>query len=138
MEQAFFIQYAWVIPLAPLLGFLFNGLGIFLGLNYSKSKRVSSTVACVAILIAFIFAVGVFFNLMGLPAEERSVTRHLYTWLATGNLRADAAFLLDPLSSVMMLIITGVGFLIHVYSIGYMHEDPSFPRFFTYLNLFCF
>lgn len=134
----FFIQYSWVIPLAPLVGFLINGFGIFLGLPYSKSKKFSGFVACLAIFVAFIFAAGVFYNLMGLPAEDRSVTRYLYTWLASGNLKADAAFLIDPLSSIMMLIITGVGFLIHVYSTGYMAEDPSFPRFFTYLNLFCF
>jgi len=134
----FFLQYSWVIPLAPLLGFLINGLGIFLGLPTGKSKKFAGFVACLAIFVAFVFAVGVFWNLMGLPAEERSVTRFLYTWLATGNLKANAAFLIDPLSSVMMLIITGVGFLIHVYSTGYMAEDPSYPRFFTYLNLFCF
>ncbi|HEX5035422.1 MAG TPA: NADH-quinone oxidoreductase subunit L, partial [bacterium] len=138
MMERFFIEYSWVIPLAPLVGFLINGLGIFLGLPYSKSKRFSGTIACLAIFVAFIFAVGVFWNLLGLPAEERSVTRVLYTWLQTSNLKADAAFLLDPLSSVMMMIITGVGFLIHVYSTGYMAEDPSYPRFFTYLNLFCF
>ncbi len=134
----FFLQYSWVIPLAPLVGFLINGLGIFLGLPYAKSKKFSGFIACLAIFVAFVFALGVFYNLMGLPAEERSVTRYLYTWLASGNLKADAAFLIDPLSSVMMLIITGVGFLIHVYSTGYMAEDPSYPRFFTYLNLFCF
>ncbi|HKX12023.1 MAG TPA: NADH-quinone oxidoreductase subunit L [bacterium] len=138
MMERFFLEYSWVIPLAPLVGFLINGLGIFLGLPYAKSKRFSGTVACLAIFVAFVFAVGVFWNLLGLPAEERSVTRVLYTWLETSNLKADAAFLLDPLSSVMMLIITGVGFLIHVYSTGYMAEDPSYPRFFTYLNLFCF
>ncbi|MDX1386653.1 MAG: NADH-quinone oxidoreductase subunit L, partial [bacterium] len=59
-------------------------------------------------------------------------------WLSVGNLKADVAFLVDPLSAVMMLVVTGVGFLIHVYSMGYMHEDKSFARFFTYLNLFCF
>jgi len=85
-----------------------------------------------------IFAAGVFYNLLGLSGEERIITRQLYSWLVVGNLKADAAFLIDPLSSIMMLIITGVGFLIHVYSVGYMAEDPSFNRFFTYLNLFCF
>ncbi|MCP5468753.1 MAG: NADH-quinone oxidoreductase subunit L, partial [Deltaproteobacteria bacterium] len=62
----------------------------------------------------------------------------LYPWLELANLKANIAFLIDPLSSLMMLIITGIGFLIHVYSTGYMHEDQSFARFFTYLNLFCF
>jgi NADH-quinone oxidoreductase subunit L len=138
MEATFFIQHAWVIPLAPLVGFLINGMGTFMGLSFTKNKAVVNTVACGALLVAFVFAVGIFFNLLGLDPEHRSVTRHLYTWLTIGNLKADAAFLIDPLSSVMMLVVTGVGFLIHVYSAGYMHEDPGYSRFFTYLNLFCF
>jgi NADH-quinone oxidoreductase subunit L len=138
MMDSFFIQYSWVIPLAPLVGFLINGLGVFLNLPYSKSKKFSGTLACLAIFISFVFAVGIFIHLTGLPSEDRSITRHLYTWLEVGNLKANAAFLIDPLSSIMMLVITGVGFLIHVYSTGYMHEDESYSRFFTYLNLFCF
>jgi len=139
MSSEIFIQYSWVIPLAPLAGFLINGAGVWFKLPYGRSKAFSSTVACLAIFISFVFAVGVFWHLLGLPAEERyGLTRVLYPWLQIGHLKANAAFLLDPLSCVMMLIITGVGFLIHVYSVGYMAEDPSFPRFFTYLNLFCF
>lgn len=138
MQLPYFIHYAWVIPLAPLVGFLINGTGAFLKLPYAKSRGFVHTVACGAILVSFIFALGILFNLLGLDPEHRSLTRHLYTWLSIGSLKADAAFLIDPLSSVMMLVITGVGFLIHVYSTGYMHEDKSFARFFTYLNLFCF
>ncbi|MCB1214052.1 MAG: NADH-quinone oxidoreductase subunit L [Deltaproteobacteria bacterium] len=138
MNTQFFIDYAWIIPLAPLVGFLINGIGTFLKLPYVRSKTVVHTIACGALLLSFIFAVGVFLHLSSLEPEARSITRYLYTWLQVGSLKADAAFLLDPLSSVMMLIITGVGFLIHVYSIGYMADDPSYSRFFTYLNLFCF
>ena len=125
-----------MIPLAPLLGFLINGLGVFAGNKIPK--KLSSTIACLAIFTSFVFALGAFYHLLQLSPEERQITRHLYTWLSVGSLKADAAFLIDPLSSVMMLIITGVGFLIHVYSTGYMHDDPSYSRFFTYLNLFCF
>ena len=134
----FFLEHIWVIPLAPLVGFLINGLGNFLQLPYVKSRKFVHFVACGALLVAFAFAVGVFFDLLGMDPAHRSFTKTLYPWLSIGSLKANVAFLADPLSSVMMLIITGVGFLIHVYSTGYMHEDPGFARFFTYLNLFCF
>jgi NADH-quinone oxidoreductase subunit L len=136
MGSSFFIQYSWVIPFAPLVGFLINGLGVFTGSKLPK--RWAGILACLALFVSFIFALGVFYHLTQLPPDERSVTRHLYTWLSIGHLKAEAAFLLDPLSAVMMLVITGVGFLIHVYSTGYMHDDPGYNRFFTYLNLFCF
>ncbi len=134
----FFLENIWVIPLAPLIGFLINGLGCFLRLPYVKSRKFVHFVACTAIFVAFVFAVGVFFDLLGMDPAHRSFTKTLYPWISIGSLEANVAFLADPLSAVMMLIITGVGFLIHVYSIGYMHEDPGFARFFTYLNLFCF
>ncbi len=136
MPPQFFIQNSWAIPLAPLVGFLINGLGVFSGKKLPK--RLSGWLACAAIFVSFVFSVGVFFDLLGLPEDQRSVTRQLYTWLQIGHLKADVAFLLDPLSSVMMLIIAGIGFLIHVYSTGYMRDDPGYNRFFTYLNLFCF
>lgn len=136
--MSFFIENIWMVPLAPLVGFLLNGGGIFLGFPYVKSRRAVHLIACTAILVAFAFALGAFIELLGMDPSDRSVTRTLYPWLETTNLKANIAFLIDPLSSVMMMIITGVGFLIHVYSMGYMHEDRDFARFFTYLNLFCF
>ncbi|MCX7771474.1 MAG: NADH-quinone oxidoreductase subunit L, partial [Proteobacteria bacterium] len=72
------------------------------------------------------------------PPDQRIYEVTLYQWMASGDFSIDVAFLLDPLSSVMLLVVTGVGFLIHIYSTGYMHDDPSYSRFFTYLNLFVF
>ena len=79
-----------------------------------------------------------FLKLTGQPADARSIDVTVFTWIKSGNFVADAAFLIDPLSCVMLLVVTGVGFLIHVYSIGYMHGEEGFYRFFSYLNLFTF
>ena len=88
---------------------------------------------------AFVLAaVGVSARLLSRPAEERSVLSVLYTWLPVGGLHVDMAFLADPLSITMALFVTGIGALIHLYAIGYMHGDPKFTKFFVYLNLFVF
>ena len=78
------------------------------------------------------------FELLKLPAESRKIIFNYFSWINTGNFNIDYSFLIDPLSVVMILIVTGIGFLIHVYSIGYMHNDKEFARFFAYLNLFIF
>src|SRR5687768_245328 len=87
---------------------------------------------------AFAVTVGVFFDLMSKSAEERHHVKTLFTWLPVGSLKVDLAFLADPLSITMALFVTGIGTLIHLYSIGYMHGDPKFSKFFLYLNLFAF
>jgi NADH-quinone oxidoreductase subunit L len=122
-----------LVPLLPLVGFL------VISLNVNRlSHSVASVVACGAVLISFLIAVILFFQLLGLPAEQRSLNVAVFDWITVGNFSAQIGFLIDPLSSLMLLIITGVGFLIHVYSIGYMHDDAGFNRFFSYLNLFVF
>ncbi|HYG17669.1 MAG TPA: proton-conducting transporter membrane subunit, partial [Ohtaekwangia sp.] len=122
-----------LVPLFPLLGFL------IVALNTRKlTHGVTSFVACGAVLLSFILSVIIFFQLLGAPEGARSITVTLYEWIAAGNFTASISFLIDPLSAIFLLIITGVGFLIHVYSIGYMHDDPAFNRFFSYLNLFVF
>ena len=121
----------WLIPLWPLLGFLFNGC-----FGRRISKRAIGAVACGSVglsLLSSLMAVG---DLLGMPADARRVEQVLAPWIWVGDLRADWGLLLDPLSGVMILVVTGVGFLIHIYSIGYMHDDRDYPRFFTYLNLF--
>ena len=121
----------WLIPLWPLLGFLVNG---FFGRRISK--RAVGAVACGSVglsLLTSLLAVG---QLLDMPAEARRVEQVLASWIWVGDLRADWGLLLDPLAAVMILVVTGVGFLIHIYSIGYMHDDRDYPRFFTYLNLF--
>lgn len=122
-----------LIPLAPLLGFAVIGL-----LNKNLSKGVVSVIACGAVLISFIASVVLFISLLNAPEGNRSLAYTAFEWIAAGNFSASFSFLVDPLSILMMLIITGVGFLIHVYSTGYMHHDEGYNRFFMYLNLFIF
>ncbi len=121
------------IPLFPLLGFLLIGLSV-----HKMSHRTSSYIACGTVLLSFIFSVIIFAQLLQMPPDQRALTVTVIKWIGTMGFSANIAFLVDPLSSVMLLVITGVGFLIHVYSIGYMHDDPGYSRFFCYLNLFIF
>ncbi len=123
-----------LIPLFPLIGFLIIGL---FGKRL-KSEKLVGTIGAGAVLASFAVTVGLFLDMLGKPAEERSFVHTVYTWIATGSFKVDIAYQIDQLSLLFSLIITGVGFLIHVYSIGYMHGDKGFPRFFAYLNLFVF
>ena len=99
--------------------------------------RIVSLVGPAVLGIAFAITVGVFLALSGAHAEEPFV-RTLFPWLVTGDLHINAALQVDQLSIVMTLVVTGVGFLIHVFSVGYMQDDPGYPRYFAYLNLFVF
>ncbi len=125
------IKLVWLVPLLPLIGFLIIG---FLGKKLSKG--LVGTIASGAVLAAFAISLGIFFELGG--QTEKSVTIDLFSWISAGKLSIPFSFLVDPLSSLFLLIITGIGFLIHLYSIGYMHDDEGFSRFFAYLNLFVF
>ncbi len=128
------VEHLHIIPLLPLIGFLIIGLfGKRLG-----SERAVGIVGAGVILLSFMAALNVFIKLLGMPAEERHIVDHVFTWIQAGNFSADLAYRADQLSILFTLVITGVGFLIHVYSIGYMHGDKSFARFFAYLNLFVF
>jgi NADH-quinone oxidoreductase subunit L len=138
-----FLDLIWLIPLFPAMGFVINGL-----FGKRLPKSVIGVIACGASLIAFIFAAGAVFQLLQLEPGHRVHTVRLYEWINAGpshnaeggltRFAIDWSFLLDPLSSVMVLVVTGIGFLIHVYSTGYMHEEDGFYRFFAYLNLFMF
>jgi NADH-quinone oxidoreductase subunit L len=128
------MNYAALIPLFPLVGFVIVAL---FGKKI-KNEKVVGTIASSAILLSFLTAVQAFMGLQSMPAEERSVIVPVYKWIATGSFSVDIAYQIDQLSILFTLIITGIGFLIHLYSIGYMHGDKSFPRFFAYLNLFVF
>jgi NADH-quinone oxidoreductase subunit L len=99
--------------------------------------RIVSLVGPAVLGVAFALTVGIFFALSGAHAEEPFV-RTLFPWLVAGDLHIDAALQVDQLSIVMTLVVTGVGFLIHVFSVGYMQDDPGYPRYFAYLNLFVF
>ena len=123
----------WLIPFFPLLGFLLNGL-----FGRKFSEKAVGTIAAGAVLASFIAACFAFAELLGLAPESRVFIQTLYRWMATGNFALDISFRLDALSMLMVLVVTGVGFLIHVYSIGYMHGERGFFRFFAFLNLFTF
>jgi len=125
------INLVWLVPLIPLLGFVINGLG-----RNSLSKNLIGFIGSSVIFISFAISVGIFFEL-GADANK-SHEIFLFNWISAGKLDIPLSFLVDPLSSLMLLIITGVGFLIHIYSIGYMHSDEGFGKFFSYLNLFIF
>jgi len=125
------IKLASLVPLFPLIGFLING---FFGKKLSKG--LSGTIASLSILASFVLSVLIFIELNG--SAEKSHVIDLFSWISSGTLNIPFEFLIDPLSSWFLLIITGIGFLIHIYSIGYMHDDEGFSRFFTYLNLFVF
>jgi NADH-quinone oxidoreductase subunit L len=127
------MQVLWLIPLLPLLGAAVNGI---LGKRFSKSAI--SLIGCGSVGAAFIVAIGALADLMRLPATERHYLQPLFTWIASGDFIAKAEFQLDPLSAVMLMVVTGVGLLIHIYSIGYMHAEDGYYRFFSYLNLFMF
>ncbi len=123
-----------LIVLLPLLGFLFNALA---GKRIA-SERISGIAGSAAVGFPFLLSAMLLADLAGRAPADRSLAFTFFEWIAAGSFRVDAAYRIDQLSVLMMLIVTGVGFLIHVYSIGYMHGDPAFWRFFAYLNLFIF
>lgn len=119
----------------PLLGFLINGIaGLFLP-SYRENKSLIGALANFAVFIPFLITLYFFFNY---DTEAGAITAKLYTWIDVGNFSVDIAYQLDQLSLIMALVVTGVGSLIHFYSIGYMSHDPGFWKFFAYLNLFIF
>ncbi|MGH8931263.1 MAG: NADH-quinone oxidoreductase subunit L [Egibacteraceae bacterium] len=124
------IALAWLIPLVPAIS---AGLLMIFGKRLGK---LSGWVAITAVGFSATAATLVFLQLLGQPAEARVFEVTVATWLNAGNLQVDWAVLIDPLASVMLLLVTWVGLLIHVYSLGYMEHDEGYPRFFAYLNLF--
>ena len=125
------IDLVWLVPLFPLVGFLTILIG---GRKLGEPK--AGHVATTMVLLSFAAAVGIFFDLLSRNAVDRSEVVTLFSWVPVGDLKIDMAFLVDPLSSTMLLFVTGIGSLIHLYSVGYMHGDPKFSKFFLYLNLF--
>jgi NADH-quinone oxidoreductase subunit L len=127
------VEAVWLIPALPLAGFLLLVLaGRWLG------EPLAGWVATAACAGSFGASVVVYLGMLGEPEDERHFVQILFEWVPAGGLSVDLGFLADPLSIAMALFVTGVGTLIHLYSIGYMHGDPGFPRFFVYMNLFVF
>jgi NADH-quinone oxidoreductase subunit L len=123
----------WLIPFVPALSTFI--LAVF---GQKLPKRYVSFQACFAVFISFVISAISFVGLLQTGHEHYPVIKNLFTWIHAGSFRADLSLQLDPLSAVMALVVTGVGFLIHVYSVGYMAEDKGYTRYFTYLNLFTF
>lgn len=123
----------WLMIVFPLVGFLVN---IFFGRRIGH--KMVSFLSPLVVFLSFCVSIVGFLKLLGLPESHRVLIDNVYTWISVGDLKLDISFRLDPLSIVMSLVVTGVGFLIHVYSVGYMHGDKRFTRFFAFLNLFIF
>ena len=121
----------WLVPAFPLLGFLLNG---FLGKRFGT--RFVAFIGPLAIALSFAQSLVLFFQM--LEIEGNVLNEYLYTWISSGSFEAGINFQVDQLSGLYLLVITGVGFLIHVYSVGYMHGESGYYRFFAYLNLFVF
>ncbi|MBI3814515.1 MAG: NADH-quinone oxidoreductase subunit L [Nitrospinae bacterium] len=127
------LNYIYLIPLLPLIGAIVNGL-----FGYRIRKGWVGFWACGSTGLSFAAAVLAFLDLLSLAPEHRIFEQVLFTWISSGDFIVEAGLQVDPLSGIMMLIVTGVGFLIHVYSIGYMGHEYGYPRYFSYLNLFMF
>ncbi len=123
-------KYIWLIPLLPLAGFIINGIG-----RNTLPKAAIGFIGSVLVLISFGISVGAFLQIKSTGA---AINIQIFDWFKAGDIKISFAFLVDQLSALMLLIITGVGFLIHLYSVGYMKDDAGYGKFFAYLNLFVF
>ena len=157
-------EWVWLLPVLPLAGFVINGLLSLSGAHFGPSdpntpghfpdaetavsddhaavKRhrwagLTSVVGPGVLILTFLLALGIW-QAMAVAHPDTPFIQRYFSWMPAGDLQIDAAFQLDQLSMVMILVITGVGALIHIFSVGYMREDPGYPRYFSYLNLFVF
>ncbi len=126
-------DFIWLIPVFPAIGFLINGL---FGVRFSKG--MTAWVACLSVIFSFVVSALIFIEFLGLAPDGRVFERTVFDWIVSGDFKTQIGFRIDALSIIMCLIVSGVGSLIHIYSAGYMHDDPGFRRYFTYLNLFVF
>jgi NADH-quinone oxidoreductase subunit L len=125
------IELVWLIPAFPLFGFL-----AILCFGRRMGEPLAGLFATSMVAASFVVAALIYVDLLGMDEAERSHVETLFSWVPVDQLQIDMAFLVDPLSITMCLFVTGIGALIHLYSIGYMHGDPKFSKFFLYLNLF--
>ncbi|MEK6577547.1 MAG: NADH-quinone oxidoreductase subunit L [Nitrospirota bacterium] len=124
------VEYAWLVPIFPAIGALINGL---FGKKYLRDQ--SHIIAVTAVMASLFISIIVFADIALNPNTHEI---KLFEWIVAGDLKTHIGFLIDPLTAIMIMVVTGVGLLIHIYSIGYMHGDEGYYRFFTYLNLFMF
>src|SRR6202012_1378645 len=123
-------KYIWLIPVLPLAGFIINGIG-----RNILPKAVIGFIGSLVVLISFGLSIEAFFQV---KASGHGIDVPVFNWFSAGYVKIAFSFLVDQLSAIMLLIITGVGFLIHLYSAGYMKDDAGYGKFFAYLNLFIF
>ncbi len=121
-------NYIWLIPIFPLAGVLIN---LFFG---RVLRKAIDWIACLAVGASFVVALVAFFHVL----NGETLNYNFFDWIVVGHFKTSIGLLVDPLSAIMLLVVTGVSFLIHIYSIGYMHGDEGYNRFFVYLNLFVF
>jgi NADH-quinone oxidoreductase subunit L len=126
-------EYIWLIPSFPAIGFILNGI-----FGKKIPRRLVSWIGCLSVFFSFLVSALLFFELLKVEPHLRVFETQVFDWIVSGDFKTAVGFRIDPLSIVMCLVVSGVGFLIHVYSTGYMHDDPGYPRYFTYLNLFVF
>lgn len=127
------LDKVWLVLLFPLLGFLLNGL-----FGWKFKRGLINLIACGSVGLSFLVSLGVFLDLLKLAPEARHFEKVLFPWVVSGSFKTAFSFLVDPLSALMIVTVSGVAFLIHIYSTGYMHDDPGYVRYFSYLNLFTF
>ena len=127
------LDAVWLIPALPLAGFL-----LLLVAGRRLGDPAAGYLATAMVAASFVVSVVVFAGVLGEHGEERHFTQDLFSWIPAGSLSVDVGFLVDPLSITMALFVTGVGTLIHLYAVGYMHGDERYAKFFVYLNLFAF
>src|SRR5512140_2245664 len=128
------MQQLWLIPILPLLGFLLNGL-----FGKRLSKPVINAIAVGSVLLSFVWVVKTLSALGAFSGGlEETYKEHYYTWIQSGMLNISVDFAIDRLTAVMLMVVTGVGTLIHIYAVGYMAHEGGYYRFFAYLNLFMF
>ncbi|HJX94560.1 MAG TPA: proton-conducting transporter membrane subunit, partial [Candidatus Acidoferrum sp.] len=127
------LDHLWIIPLLPLLGSAINGM-----LGGKWPNKIVNSVALGATGLSFAFAIEAVREFMQLSPEQIPWVQKYFTWIAAGNFRAGFDLQIDQLTVVMLMVVTGVGFLIHIYSTGYMAHESGYYRFFSYLNLFMF
>ncbi|HYL59556.1 MAG TPA: NADH-quinone oxidoreductase subunit L [Candidatus Acidoferrales bacterium] len=137
MDHPIAVSFVRLIVLLPLIGAAIN---FIVGRRLQKAfgKRAITLIGCGVVILAFLLAVRGFIAMLALAPENRFMLDDLWRWFDVGGLQLDIAFWLDPLSMLMTLIVTGIGGLIHIYSVGYMHDDDGYWRFFGWLNLFTF
>jgi len=131
LEETAMLEFVWLIPLFPAIGFVINGL-----FGRQINRKAVGLVACAAIGLSAVFSSVLFFVLLKQP--DYFFEKEIFSWIVSGQFAAAVGYQVDALSIVMALAVSWVSFFIHVYSIGYMHDDPGYPRYFTYLNLFVF